>query len=288
MPFSHWLYDEPLIVVASFIVLPIVALSITATLLLRRVIPESWAESKDSIGLCASAVGVIYAVLLGMIAVAAWGDYTSLSDKVTEEASIANNLFRDAEGFPVATRNNLQRLYRDYVGKVYCDEWPKLRTGDDKLATNPDTRLTVGELMDLIAKFKPQDAGEINVHRESLQVFNHLLSMRRARLLATDAQLLPVLWIVVLAGGFITIGLTWLVHVAHKWLNVLLNGTYALVVSLMIFCIFSLDHPFRGEISVDPGPFEYVAKSMDEFYREKKRDITLKDCLSQQGNAGNH
>jgi hypothetical protein len=282
MTLLHWLYDESLVVVASVIVLPMVALTIGATLFMRRLIPQSWAESKDAIGLCGSAVGVIYAVLLGMIAVAAWGDYTSLGDKVTEEASLANNLFRDAQGFPDAMRGDLQKLYREYVGKVYCGEWKKLRSGEE-VATNPESRATVGALMDRISMYKPQDAGEANIHRETLQVFNHLLSMRRARLLSADTHLLPVLWVVVLVGGFITIGLTLLVRVPHKWLNVLLNGTYAFVVSLMIFCIFSLDHPFWGKISVDPEPFKYVAESMDQTNR-----VVVNDCLSHASNAERH
>jgi hypothetical protein len=271
----HWLYDRPLWVGALTIVTPIVALSIGGTLLLRRRIPLAWSESKDAVGACASAVGVIYAVLLGMIAVAAWDDYTDLGDKVATEASLANNLFRDADGLPETTRLELQKLYRQYVGQVFCSELPLLQQGD--LATcRPPTRTTVERIVHVASTFKPQDLGEANVHRETLSVVNQLLSMRRARLLSADEHLLPILWIVVLAGGLVTMALSWLLHVQDRRLNLLLNGIYSLVVGLMIFCIFTLDHPFWGQVSVDLEPFKYVARSMDGL----NGNLGIKDCTN--------
>jgi hypothetical protein len=80
-----------------------------------------------------------------------------------------------------------------------------------------------------------------------LGVINHLLSMRRARMLSADTHLIPVLWVVVLAGAIITMALSWCIHVTDKRLHVLLSGTYSLVVGLMVFCVFTLDHPFWGK-----------------------------------------
>jgi hypothetical protein len=276
MSFLHWLYDRPLWISALLIVGPALAFSIGGTLLVRRHIPESWTESKDAISACGSAVGVIYAVLLGMIAVAAWGDYTDLSGKVTEEASLANNLFRDAEGLSQPTRQDLQRLYREYVGKVYCEEGSLLQGG--KLDTrHPPTRDTVERIMHLVSTYKPQDLGEQNVHREALGVVNHLLSARRARLLSADTHLMPVLWVVVLAGGIITMALCWCIHVTDRTLHVLLSGTYSLVVGLMVFCIFTLDHPFWGEVAVDMEPFQYVGRSIDGLAQK----TGISDCISE-------
>jgi hypothetical protein len=276
MQFLHWLYDSPLPIVAVVIVSPLVGLSMCGTLILRRVIPVAWRDSKDGIAACASAVGVIYAVLLGMIAVAVWDDYRDLEGKVAEEASLANNLFRDAEGFPEQSRKELRRLYRTYVGEVYCKEWPGLQRGTLDTA-NPPSRDTVNEVMQLASAFKPRDLGEANIHQETLAVVNRLLGMRRVRLLSADAHLLPVLWAVVIAGGFITIALTWLCHVPSKILSVLLNGVYALVVGLMVFCIFTLDHPFWGRVSVDAGPFAYVGRSINHLDTK----LSVKDCLSE-------
>jgi hypothetical protein len=275
MGILHWLYNQPLWIAAMIIMTPVIGVSVSGALFLHARIPAHWSDSKDAIGACASAVGVIYAVLLGMIAVAAWDDYTDLADKVAEEASLTNNLFRDAEGLPEVTRLALQKHYRQYVGDVACREWPLLQQGTLDASHTP-THDTVLNIMHTVSAFKPSDLGEANVHRETLSVVNHLLSLRRARLMSADTHLLPILWLVLLAGGLATMALSWCVHVSDRRLHVLLNGIYSSVVGLMMFCIFSLDHPFWGEISVDAEPFHFVGHSLDRL----NRDLGITDCIT--------
>jgi len=73
-----WIYELPLPVAGLLIVTPVLLLSVAGTLLFRRWAPVRWGASRDAIGVCVSAVGVIYAVLLAMIAVAAWEHYSAL------------------------------------------------------------------------------------------------------------------------------------------------------------------------------------------------------------------
>ena len=66
------------------------------------------------------------------------------------------------------------------------------------------------------------------------------------------------LWVIVLAGAFLSIALTWFFDMKsqsmHLWMTVML----ASLLGLLIYLVGALDNPFRGEISVGYQPFEFV------------------------------
>jgi hypothetical protein len=132
-----WIYNLPLPIAGLLIVTPVLLLSVAGTLLFRRWAPARWGASRDAIGVCVSAVGVIYAVLLAMIAVAAWEHYSALEHDLAEEASLTGSLFRDAGGLSPEDAAGVREHARRYVGSVYCDEMALLRSGKLDAAAPP-------------------------------------------------------------------------------------------------------------------------------------------------------
>jgi hypothetical protein len=61
----------------------------------------------------------------------------------------------------------------------------------------------------------------------------------------------------VLIGGFFHIVLLWLLDM-EMHVHLMLSGLLACFIGILIFLIAELDHPFRGEVSSGPGPFQLI------------------------------
>ncbi len=117
-------------------------------------------------------------------------------------------------------------------------------------------------LLSQMVCFKPSNGTESVLFSESLACLNRLQSLRRQRLVGIDTGLLPELWMVVLVGGALNIGLTFLVTTRDIRLNMLLTSSYAFMIGLMIFLILAVDHPLWGKVCVKPTAFQGVRESM--------------------------
>lgn len=249
-----WLYEIPtfwlgVIIVGIFLILSLAGLRLT----------RPWARRhcnayNDLANYYIAAVGVFYALLVGLIAVATWEDYTDVESIVSSEAVTIADLYRDMEGYPPELRTDLRERLRLYVHHVIDEEWPAQQRG-----VEPKTHIRgVTELSQRLATFEPQTPGQQILHAECLSQFNSFLTARRQRLEAVDSGLPGVMWAVMLIGAAITIGMTYFLWTDNLKVHSLLTASFAAIVGLVIFLILVLDQPLVGRVSVDPGNFQEV------------------------------
>lgn len=77
-----------------------------------------------------------------------------------------------------------------------------------------------------------------------------MIQARRLRLDAAGTRLPNVLWFVIFAGAVISLSASLL----HGIMVVL----HALFIGLVVFMIFALDRPFRGDRGLRPEPYQLV------------------------------
>ncbi|MBC7755245.1 MAG: hypothetical protein H7Z20_01115 [Bdellovibrio sp.] len=65
-------------------------------------------------------------------------------------------------------------------------------------------------------------------------------------------------WLVLFVGAFIVIGLTWLLVIDNKKLDIVVNVLCGILLGSLIFLIAAMDKPFRGEFSVSSEPFQLL------------------------------
>ena len=242
-----WLYEIPKWLLGLLIVSGFIFISLTGLILTR-----GWAQRKigaenDLANYYLSAVGVFYALLVGLIAVAAWEDYGSVATVVEDEAVSLSELYRDLEGYPPADRDHLRELLRDYVRNVIEKEWPAQDRGEEDRSGS----LLVGNIVHQMARFEPATEGQKAIHAEALRELNVFLGLRRQRLQAIDTGLPDVLWTVVLFGAALTIGLTYFFWTENRTLHLLLTGFLSAMIGMVIFVIVALNHPLQGDIGPD-------------------------------------
>lgn len=253
-----WLYEIPAFWLGVLIVAVFLAVSLGGLWLTRPWARKHCNQYNDLANYYIAAVGVFYALLVGLIAVATWEDYSDVESTVSNEAVTLADLYRDAGGYPPEMRVPLQQALRRYVHHVIEEEWPDQRRG-----VEPQTHVAiVAELSRRMAAFEPATPGQQVLHAEFLRRFNEFLTFRRLRLQAVDSGLPEVMWTVMLLGAAITIGMTFFLWTDNLRVHSLLTASFAAIIGLVIFLIFALDEPLIGRVSVDPGSFQDVLTSV--------------------------
>src|ERR687898_1679593 len=91
------------------IVVMAVLVSLVGLALVRRMAPiDELAQHTDVAGYVYAVIGVIYAVILAFVVIAAWEEYRDARTAVAGEASAVLNLARSANGWPAGDRANVE------------------------------------------------------------------------------------------------------------------------------------------------------------------------------------
>jgi hypothetical protein len=193
--------------------------------------------------------------LLAFVAIGTWERFNQAEARSYEEAEALATVYRDAESFPHADR--LQATLQAYVRSVIDDEWPKMSHGQRAAASN-----ALLEAADRYVRHLPvASAGTANVHAQMLSAMDTALADRETRLTIDFIGINSIMWIVLVAGAYITVAFTYLFGFETRVMQQLMIGGLALTIGLVLFLVVGLDYPFRGSIAVGPDAFRTLLES---------------------------
>ena len=252
-----WIYDLPTWLVAILIIGGITLLSIAGLYASRRWVEKTMGPApghNEGVEAYIATVAVFYALVVGLIAVAVWEQYTRIDEDVTREAASLAALYRIAEGYPDPYGPKLTTAIRDYTRYVIDVAWPAQRKGI--VAHDPANHLSA--IQEVIYAFRPVTPHDQLIDERAMSEMDAMYEMRRLRLHNVDVGLPYALWLVVLLGGAITIVLTYFMALERFNVHVWMTAFTAAMVALVVFMIVVVDHPFRGEVSIGPDAFELI------------------------------
>jgi hypothetical protein len=126
----YWIYDYPSLNIGVLFAVAFVVATWLSILFLRWSF-HSWIHTEkranDMVGFALSSFSVLYGLLVGLLAVAAYQNFSSVADIFNKEASSLGALYRDLEGYPEPTKGRLQNELRDYTRNVIDKSWPLQR-----------------------------------------------------------------------------------------------------------------------------------------------------------------
>jgi hypothetical protein len=253
-----WLYEIPTFALGLLIVSVFIVLSVAGLRLTRPWVQKYASTYNDLANDYIAFVGVFYALLVGLIAVATWENYTGTEAVISDEAAAVADLYFDSAGYPPAVTDEVRETLRWYVKGVIEEEWAEQRRGIEP------TRRASSRLSQTILHFEPTTMGQQVVHSECMRQVNDILTYRRLRLQAVDAGLPGLMWLVLLVGAAIAIGMTFFFWAESFRVHVLLTMALSAIIGLVIFVIFSLDRPLIGRMSVGPDSFVEVLEVVME------------------------
>ena len=215
-------------------------------------------QHNDVAGFIYAVLGVSYAVLLGLMLIAVWEKWNAAEAIATDEANELAGIFWYAHALPQPEGRHIQKLVRSYAQVVVEDEWPLMAQS----RSSPKAWATLDELRGAILGLKPPKGGTQQMgydqmrYEEMLVQLHDLGNARRERLLAAEQGLPPILWVVLLLGGVITVSFTYLFGLQNTLVHLLMVAELALIVSMSLFTVAALDYPFRGDIHIHPSAYE--------------------------------
>jgi Protein of unknown function (DUF4239) len=238
-----------------------VAASIGGLILVQRAVPPDRREvHNDVAGFMYAVLGVAYAVLLGLMLVAVWQDYETAQTSATQEANAVATVFWLARGLPKPQAHRTQELARFYARVVAKEEWPLMRRDE----VSPKAWALLDELRGVAVSLHPETVAEATTYDNEAQAVSDLGDARRDRLLEADQGLPALLWVVLLVGGVITVGFTYLFGLRSTLVHTTMVAALALTIAMVLFTISALDYPFRGAVRVGPDAFQSVLHRMDQ------------------------
>ncbi len=206
-------------------------------------------NANDMIGFSLQSFAALYGILLGLLAVEAYQDFSVAKDTVSKQALTIATLYHDIDGFPEPLHRTLREDVRRYISEALETHWPK-----DPYAPPPDGPSPVlHDMLKRLLAFQPTSKSEEMVYGEAFRAVNSLIEQRRL-LLSSDQNGIPAaLWSVVGLGAFLYMLLMCLFDM-ETHVHLVLGSLTALFLGAVVFLIAALDNPFRGGVTVDPAP----------------------------------
>ena len=135
----YWVYDIPILLVVGLFALIFVGVCWLGTIFISPFLSQ-WFQGKarlnEILGDFLQYFGVIYGLLLGLLAVATYQNHTDVEKAVASEASSLAALYRDISAYPEPDRTELKALIKEYTRSTIEDAWPLQRKGIDPWKVN--------------------------------------------------------------------------------------------------------------------------------------------------------
>jgi hypothetical protein len=207
--------------------------------------------------------GTIYAVLLAFSVIAVWQSYGAAKDNVAEEASTLTTLYRQTNGLPDAEQRLLRHELRTYTLAVVNDEWPIQAVTGGAAAT---ARKALGDIYRAYRTMDPHVAAS-PIGVEFLTTMRTVAADRNRRTLQASESLPAVLWVGLLVGGFVVIGMTFVLHTEAAWPHYLFAALIAALIGTLLFITLVLHRPFSGPLAIKPDSFQHSLDVYDSVDR---------------------
>lgn len=227
-------------------------LSLAAILGVRWFNPSSTLKRHHDIsGPIFSGIGTVYGVLLALVVTNTWSAYDKTATNIVSEARCLQSLYYGATAFPPETAHRIQKLLDQYRNQVVHDEWVTMARGEK----SPEVSATMTELLKAYLDFRPSNSTEQPFYSQSVSLLREIASLRTSRLDDSQSGLIPFLWIVLIAGGTLTVGFCLLFGAENFPTHALMIVGLSTLISLGYLTIVTLDFPFTGAAAIPPDSF---------------------------------
>ncbi|HET9223829.1 MAG TPA: hypothetical protein VFO07_15060 [Roseiflexaceae bacterium] len=256
-----WVYNIPPIPLALLMIVGIEAIALIGLVLARRyLLPRLHYHDgvNDAVSGTVQAIGVFYAITVGLIAAGVWSTYSNAGDLVSHEAAAITALYRDVSSLPEPARTSLRTELRDYTDAVITQDWPAQR---QEHPSDVGGRI-VEQIQATLTTFEPETPGEQARYAETWRAFNDFSQKRRLRLDAVENGLSLIMWSVIWLGAAISIGVGYFFYLEDIRMHAIMIGLIAGFLGIVLFTIVVNDRPFAGQYSLGPDSYRRILDTL--------------------------
>ena len=250
--------------VALIIEIGVVAFTVLVVLAVRRVASGPLLREPARGTPMIMMVSTAFAVLLAFITIAAFQTFNGAKSGARTEAVATLEMFRTAALFPPADRDALRADFACYGRSVADLEWVAMDDG----RRSPVTERWISTYRDRFNQLGLSSQREQLGFQELLAEARSRTDGRRERLTeATPSVPLP-LWIVLILGGCVAIGLQLAMadRRERRVVQASLIAGVAAIVTAGLLLVFFLDHPYGERLgSVKPAEMRQTLSMMRQY-----------------------
>ena len=202
-------------------------------------------------------LGILFALLVGFIAVEVWGNFANAKAAVTTEASALRAVILLAGAFP-DERSTIYALVNRQIDETVNKEWPEMAHQRATLAALPTALI---EALHETLALKPADDSQRAAQSEMVKEIHAALDARRQRIVISESALGTVKWVGILLQGLCTLVAIAMVHSDNRLARAISLALFATGIAMSVLLIAAYGRPFSGEISVGPELLKQVIAS---------------------------
>ena len=225
----------------------------------RRLRSEVLRRHNDVAGYLFSAVGVLYAVVLGFVVVVVWQKYDSTVANVENEVNSVADLYHVVDGYPGPLKSAIRADLRSYVDLVLRVEWPAM-------ARNQSISEAGANLLDgifyRVNAFAPRDFQQFAAQQSSIQDAQRLVDARRARLVESVPAVPAVLWFALVAGALAMVSFCYIFGVENRPAQLMMTAILVGLIGILFVVIGEFSTPFSGSVRISDDGWTYLQQRL--------------------------
>jgi hypothetical protein len=202
-----------------------------------------------------SPMGILFALIVGFLAVGVWGNVDRAQEAVDSEASALRSVVLLSDDLPAGTRARMQALIRRQIQTAVHEEWPAM---ERQRATLTPISVPLAEALHLAVGLRPRTTGETVAQREIVSSLQDALDARRQRIIVSDASINAVKWAGLLGLAILALVAIAVVHSGNRTTARVAMAVFSLAVAVVITMLAAQDRPFSGQLGLSPDVLEQV------------------------------
>ena len=203
-------------------------------------------------------LGILFALLVGFIAVEVWSNYDKAKGAVATEASALRALVLLAGAFPEEQKTRIHALVDRHIEVAVNEGWPAMAQHRMTLSTLPTS--LIAALQETLT-LKPAGDSQRIAQTEMVKAIQEAADARRQRIVVSQSAVGSVKWAGILLQGICTLIAIAMVHSDNRLACAIAMTFFATGIALSLLLIAAYSRPFTGEISVRPDLLKQVITS---------------------------
>ena len=203
-------------------------------------------------------LGILFALLVGFIAVEVWNNYEKAKVAVATEASALRDMVLLAGTFPEEQKTRIYALVDRHIEVAVNEGWPGMARHRMTLSTLATSLI---EALHVTLELKPADDSQRIARSEMVKAIDTAADARRQRIVISQSAVGTVKWAGILLMGLCTLVAIAMVHSDNRLACAIALTLFATGVAMSLLLIAAYSRPFTGEISVGPDLLKQVITS---------------------------
>lgn len=245
--------------IVAVILVVVVAVALHA-FLQRHVRARFLQRHNDVAGYIFSAVGVIYAVLLGFVVVVVWEKYDATVSNVDREIAAVSDLYRVSQGMTDPARGHVRSDLTKYADAMIHVEWPQM-------AQEKIVQADVDDIEDLaftVSTYKPGNFSQSNAQVAALDQVRRLFDARRERIVQSAPSVPAVLWLALISGALAMLFFCFMFGVENHPAQLVMTAVLAALIAILFVVIDEFDSPFSGSVRISTQGWDVVRQHLPQ------------------------